>query len=583
MNEPVVRLDSLNSSRAMASYEFFGLRRVIEARTMDAVVPALAEVEMAAAEGYHAAGYVGYEAAPAFDGALATRRPPHGLPLLWFGIFEGRAPVVRGALPPAGTFEIGEWRQESDAVEHAARVERVREWIRAGDIYQVNLTHRARATFSGSDAALYRQLCMSQRSAYCALIRTQTFTILSASPELFFRADAQGVEMRPMKGTAPRGRWVAEDDEIAERLRSSPKERSENLMIVDLLRNDAGRFAEFGSVSVPSLFEVERYPTIHQLTSSVRARPRAGTSLVHLFRALFPCGSVTGAPKVRTTEIITELESSPRGVYSGAIGYVAREEAVFNVAIRTLVLDRRSGEIELGVGGGITHDSHAAAEYRECLDKMAFASAKIPDFGLLETFRFAGGRGYLRLHLHLRRMEASARYFGFAFDAEAIRDELNALALDGSGAPARIRILLDRDGSFEIERQKLEEATSGRPRVCISAEPIDSKDPLAYHKTTARAGYARRRHAQPEYDDVLLLNENFELSESTTANLVVKSGGKYFTPPIDAGLLPGIYRGELLRRGLVGERTIRPADLRGAEAVYLVSSLRGFRRIEVHE
>lgn len=571
---PLVRLDACDPCRGGRSFGFAGLRRLIRAERPAEVMPALGAVEAAARAGLHAVGFVAYEAASAFDAALATHPPDPRLPLAWFAVFAERRPA--GPLPDAGGhFALGEWRASLDEPTYARQVDRIRGWIAAGDTYQVNHTLRLRAAFAGDATALYGRLCRAQQAGYCAFLDLGSHAIVSASPELFFRWAGERLELRPMKGTRPRGRWAAEDRALAQELLSSPKERAENLMIVDLLRNDAGRVAEFGSVRVPRLFEAERYPTVHQLTSTVRARTRPGTSLADLFRALFPSGSVTGAPKVRTMQIIRELEDAPRGVYTGAIGFVSPGEAVFSVAIRTLVVDRARGTAELGVGSGITYDAVAGAEYRECLAKAAFVRHEPREFRLLETLRYEPGTGYFLLDEHLRRLAASAEYFGFRCDVVAARARL-AEAAAGWREARRVRLLLARCGELGLEHGPLPNE-GGVVRVCVAAEPVDSRDPLLYHKTTARAAYEARRAAHPDCEDVLLVNERGELTESTQANLVVQLQGVACTPPLEAGLLPGVFREHLLRSGRIRERVLRPADLARAEAVYLVNSVRKWR------
>jgi para-aminobenzoate synthetase/4-amino-4-deoxychorismate lyase len=534
----------------------------------------LNEVEAATGAGLHAAGFVAYEAAPAFDASLATRVPQAGLPLAWFALFDGREegdPDARAE----GDFELGGWEIATGEPEYRAHVESIRGLIAAGDTYQANYTVRMRAPFSGDPAALYARLCRAQRSAFCAYLEVEDRVIISASPELFFRLADGELELRPMKGTRPRGRFPAEDAALAAELRASPKERAENLMIVDLLRNDAGRVAEFGSVRVERLFEAERYETVHQLTSTVRARVRTGLS--GLFGALFPCGSVTGAPKVRTMEILAAAEDEPRGVYCGAIGFASPAEPVFSVAIRTVVVDRAAGRAELGVGSGITWDSDAAAEYRECLDKAAFTRHAPNDFRLLETLLYEPGAGFFLLDGHLRRMAESAAYFGFRFDRADVLRALHAGL--GQNAPLRIRILLDRTGAAEVQTAPIAHVHTAA-RVAIAAELVDSRDPLLFHKTTRREPYDRRRAARPDCDDVLLVNERGELTESTLANLVVRLDGALWTPPLESGLLPGVLRAHLLERGEIRERVLRPDDLRHTDAIYLINSVRGWRRAE---
>jgi para-aminobenzoate synthetase/4-amino-4-deoxychorismate lyase len=577
---PYARFDAFDGSGG--GWELGGLLGVREAYRIEEVEPALRAVEAAVAEGRHAAGYVAYEAAPGLDPSLATHPPRGDLPLVWFGIFAERRPVhpppppadaARGAATP--------WRPALAPAEHAARVAAIHEWIAAGDTYQVNLTFPLRADAPGTDAELYAALGGAQRAAYCALLRLPRFSIVSASPELFFRWTGRDLELRPMKGTRPRGRWLEEDRARAAELLGSTKDRAENLMIVDLLRNDAGRVAEFGSVEVARLFDVETYPTVLQLTSSIRARTREGTSLADLFRALFPCGSVTGAPKVRTMQIITALEDAPRGVYAGALGLVSPGEAVFNVPIRTLLLDRESGEMEMGVGSGITWDSDAAAEYAECLQKAAFTRHRPPTFSLLETMAYDPAEGVRFREEHLRRMASSAAYFRYLMDGAGVERALDG-ALRGVDGPRRVRLLLDRVGGIRVETSALDE-TPEVLRARLSDRPVDSADPLLQHKTTWRTPYEERLAEAPGYDEVLLANERGELTEFANGNLVIRLDGIAWTPPRDCGLLPGVLREVLLRKGEVRERVLRAEDLAAAEAVYRINSVRGWTRVEFPE
>jgi para-aminobenzoate synthetase / 4-amino-4-deoxychorismate lyase len=563
------------------SFRFRGPRGILRADRLSDVVPVLQDVERAVADGLHAAGFVAYEAAPAFDAALATHPPDARLPLAWFALYAARDDVHSTYDAADGDAEIGPWRIDVAEAEYLRRVEHIRALISAGDTYQTNFTARLRAPFRGDPVALYERLCLAQRSAFCAYLELGGGrTVVSASPELFFAAHGRELELRPMKGTRPRGRWAEEDLALAMELAASPKDRAENLMIVDLLRNDAGRVAEFGSVRVERLYEVERYETVHQMTSTLRARLRPEAGLADVFGALFPCGSVTGAPKVRTMQIIRELESSPRGVYCGAIGFVSPGEAVFSVGIRTLLLDAAAGTAELGVGSGITYDSDAAAEYRECWSKAAFVRRAPADFRLLETMLWEPDGGWFLLDGHLERMAASAAYFGYAFDRDDAARRLDEAARGFGDGPRRVRLRLAREGGLEIEAAPHTDA-SDPARVAVAAEPVDSHDPMLYHKTMRRAEYERRAASRPDCDDVLLVNERGELTESAIANLVVRLDGALWTPPLDCGLLPGVLRADLLRRGEIRERVLYPADLERAEEVWLINSVRKWRRASV--
>jgi para-aminobenzoate synthetase / 4-amino-4-deoxychorismate lyase len=574
-----VRLDALVGSDGEGrSFRFTGARGVLTATRIAEVVPLLRRVDAAAAAGMHAVGFVAYEAAAAFDPALRTRPPDPRLPLARFHLFRSRADASPPAVEGDATLP-GPWTPDLDERAYADRVAVVREHLAAGDSYQVNLTLRLRAPFGGDPAALYARICAGQRSSFCALLPLEDGgAIVSASPELFFRRRDREIVLRPMKGTRPRGRWAAEDLALARDLAGSPKDRAENLMIVDLLRNDVGRVAETGSVVVEDPFRVERFETVHQMTSTIRARLRPGVGTPEVFAALFPCGSVTGAPKVRTTGIIEALETGPRGVYCGAIGFVSPGESAFSVAIRTLLV--RDDTAELGVGSGVTWDSAAADEYRECLAKAAFVRRAPPAFRLLETIAWRADGGWTRLDEHLLRMEGSAGYFGFAFRREDAEDALRRAVAAGGTGPLAVRLTLAYDGAAEALARALP-PRRGPVRVAVACgDPVDSADPMLYHKTTERSGYERRLAAYPGADDVLLVNERGELTESTIANLVLRIDGELWTPPLGAGLLPGVLRAELLHAGRVWERTLRPADLAGAGEVWLVGSVRGWRRAE---
>ncbi|HYH79365.1 MAG TPA: aminodeoxychorismate synthase component I [Longimicrobium sp.] len=590
--DPTVRFDSLDPLRCPRSFRFAGPRAVLRADAVADVLPVLAAVETAVAEGMHAAGFVAYEAAPAFDPALAAHPRDPRLPLAWFAVFERRieAEALEGVeddgttdvgasaagASDVGDAEVGELRAEVSDAEYMRQVERIRELIGAGDTYQVNHTFRLRGAFRGSAPALYRRLCEAQRSAYCAYLELGEMAIVSASPELFFRWEDGEVELRPMKGTMPRGRTAAEDARRAAELAASPKDRAENLMIVDLLRNDAGRIAQTGSVRVERMFEVERYPTVHQMTSTIRARTRPGVTLSDVFRALFPCGSITGAPKVRTSRIIAELEGGPRGIYTGAIGFVSPGQAVFSVAIRTLLVDRARGEAEMGVGSGITWDSDAAAELRECLSKAAFVHRE-PDPALIETFGWWPGEGFARLDGHLARLASSAAEFGYSLDVDAVRSRLDALAATLADEPSTIRITLHPSGRIDLSHEEMRRWAEP-VRLAVARRRLPSDHPLWRHKTARRDIYRAHDPVDAPHDDVLLVNERGELAETRIANLVLQIDGELWTPHADAGLLPGVLRAELLAAGKIRERVLHETDLKRATSVWVINSLRGWGR-----
>jgi para-aminobenzoate synthetase/4-amino-4-deoxychorismate lyase len=582
------RFDDLRPGRER-SFRLTGQVEVIQARALDEVGPALDRVEEAAGSGRWAAGFVTYEAAPGLDPAMSVRERERGdpfaaLPLLWFAIFERFEDVPAFepvAVDGAATDDVA-WSASIDRARYDASVAAIRERIAAGDTYQVNYTFRLRAELGDDERHLYRDLCLSQRGGYAAHLSAGPFGVLSASPELFFDIDGDRITTRPMKGTAPRGRWPEEDEENAGRLASSPKDRAENAMVVDLLRSDLGRISVPGTVRANRLFETERYETVWQLTSTVRSTLRPGISLSDVFRALFPSGSVTGAPKVSTMALIAGLEDAPRGPYCGAIGYLAPPDsgeprANFNVAIRTIVRDRRTGLAEFGIGGGITYDSSAAGEFDEAVAKARVLTARRPRFELLETLRHEPASGFRHLPEHLARLEASARYFGFTFlqsDAEAVLEKAVA---ELGGAEGSVRLLVARDGSIRIDLSEPLPTASGPVRVAIHPQPVDPSDVWLYHKTTLRDPYESRRDDRSDVDDVLLVNHRGELTESTIANVAVRLGEAWFTPPLGSGLLAGTYRAVLLREGRLSERTIRVEELGDAGGLALVSSVRGWR------
>ncbi len=571
---PWARFDDFVAGSAL---RFPGVQQVLVARRPAEVATVLDEVERRTSAGAWAFGFVAYEAAPGLDPVLATREPVDGLPLAWFGITAAPrdADVVH---PDPGGRPAVSWAPEWDAQHHREAVREVRSRIAAGETYQCNLTTRLTRALDGDPEKLYRDLALAQRGAYNAYLDTGRFVVASASPELFFETRDDQILMRPMKGTAARGRTVTEDERIVARLRASPKERAENVMIVDLVRNDLARIAVTGSVTVPRLLHAERFETVHQLTSDVTARLRPDVGLTGIFRALFPCGSVTGAPKARTMELIRTVEDAPRGVYCGAIGVVAPPgapfRARFSVAIRTVLLDREQGSATYGTGGGITWGSRPAAEYAELLAKARVLDTRPREFHLLETMRHEAGR--LRsLDAHVARVAASADYFGFRFDAAAVRAVLAARLTDAGDA--RVRLRCYRDGTVGVDVEELPAPATGPVRLAIDPVPIDATACWPHHKTSLREPYTSRLARHPAADDVVLVNERGEVTESCTANLAARLGGQWWTTPLESGCLPGIERARLVDDGVLRERILGPADLHRAEDLALVNALRGWR------
>jgi para-aminobenzoate synthetase/4-amino-4-deoxychorismate lyase len=464
--------------------------------------------------------------------------------------------------------------------EYDAAIDRIHRAIADGDTYQVNLTLPLEAEVRGDPRGLYRDLAYAQRGAYASYIDTGTHRVLSASPELFFRIDGNRITSRPMKGTAPRGRWLGEDEDMRRTLERSIKDRAENAMIVDLLRNDVGRVGRSGSVRWTDLFAAERFETVWQLTSTVSADLRSDVGITEVFVALFPCGSVTGAPKVSTMNIIADLEVAARGVYCGTVGYLAPTDATgprarFNVAIRTVVQDARSGAAVYGVGGGITWDSRAPAEYDETVAKARVLTARRPPVRLLETLAHEPGSGYRRLDEHLERLRSSAAYLGMSLDERAVRDALDREA-GRFTKPARVRLVVDRRGHVESGSAPLTETVEPIRLAIDRNDPVDPTDPMLFHKTTARTRYERARERFPDADDVVLVNSDGHVTETTSANIAIRSNARWVTPPLTDGLLPGCERAALLAEGTLEEASVRIEDLEGADSVAVLNSVRGW-------
>ena len=554
---------------------------VVSAQTVDGVLPVLARIDNAVEkQGLAAVGFVAFEAAPAFDPALRVHPPIHGMPLLIFGLFEEPTEEGEPLLEDLGSYSVGEWSASQTEEEYRRSVGGVRDHIARGDTYQVNHTFRLRAPFDGDPRAFFLDLVRSQPSSLAAYLDLGGRVVCSASPELFFRLDGEHLVCRPMKGTARRGWDLESDREFETRLEASPKDRAENAMIVDMVRNDLGRVARVGSVDVTGSFVIERHPTVFQMTSTVEAK--TGAPVSEIIAALFPFASVTGAPKVRTMELINELESGPRGVYTGAIGLIEPgRRSRFSVAIRTAVVDREVGCVEYGVGSGVVWDSEAGDEYRECLLKARLLGQPAPDFELLETMLWDPDDGYSILDRHLERLAGAAEYFERGIHPTRIRSDLVSRGLGFGDTRHRVRLLVAADGSHRIEVYPFDPDSEATPvRLGLAASAVKRQDPFLHFKTTHRAVYEQARATRPECDDVLLWNERGEVTESTIANLVARIDGKLVTPPVSCGLLAGTFRAELLERGEIEERVITVEELPDADVLYLINSVQGWKDVE---
>nr|WP_242035614.1 MULTISPECIES: aminodeoxychorismate synthase component I [unclassified Leptolyngbya] len=559
------------------------------ASDIESVSTVLETVEREAhAHHLYAAGFVAYEAAPAFDSAFVTK-PAGNFPLVWFGLYRQPEIITLPAITDAVIPEFS-WQRSISEADYRSALDHVKECIRRGETYQVNYSFRLQAPAAFGSAtstdltpwAFFLHMIRAQGSGYGAFVQTEGWAIASASPELFFQRTGRELISKPMKGTAPRGLWFEDDQAQAEGLRHSEKNQAENLMIVDMVRNDMGQIADIGSVTVPHLFEVEQYPTLWQMTSTVRCTTDA--SLTEIFRALFPAASITGAPKARTMQIIAELETSPRHIYTGTIGYIRPNgDAQFNVAIRTVLSDRpqppQLPHAEYGVGGGIVWDSEKASEFQECFTKARILTHCPPDFDLLESLLWTPQDGYFLLEQHLQRLLKSARYFGRHVDIAQLHQDCAAFVKTMLPQPHKVRLQVQQSGEILLQAQPLEPFNTPYS-LPLARYPVNPNHPFLYHKTTYRQVY-QQAIAAARAQDVLLWNDRHELTESCIANLVVEWDGQLVTPPLSCGLLPGVYRSYLLEQGKIVERVVRVEDLPKCSRVFLINSVRGLWEVDL--
>ena len=574
---------------------FDTLEDMIWADRVQEVVPALVRAQMWLERGRYVAGYVSYEAAPAFI-PVPTREPLDGpTHLLWMGVYSEplRVPRTGSIIPmpePSDDLTMGELSPRVVRHQYSEALGRIRSYLENGHTYQVNYTFGMDGRFTGSSVDLYARLRAAQPVPFGAYLRHEETAIVSLSPELFVHIENDTATLKPMKGTVRRGRTTLEDRDMVSWLKASEKDHAENRMIVDLLRNDIGRLAVPGSVRVPAFFSIEKHPTVFQATSTVTARLRKRVNMVDLFQALFPCGSVTGAPKIETMRIINEVEPEPRGVYTGAIGYMGPDgRGTFSVAIRTAVSDEEGGRFRLGIGSGVTIASNEHSEFDECLLKARFVEVEPRSFQLFETILWHPDEGFALVDEHLARLQDSSAFFDRPLNAElflsALEEENLLLRTSQSRTePHRVRIAVDAAGGMVTEHAPLDLLPLA-VKVGFSKKRISTEDRFQYHKTTWRPlydtllGKARARG----WFDALVLNERGEVAEGTRSNLVIRRNGTLVTPPLFAGILPGIYRKSLLRRQKdpVTEATLLPGDVMAADEVYVCNALRGLVRVSI--
>ncbi|AGK53972.1 aminodeoxychorismate synthase component I [Bacillus sp. 1NLA3E] len=576
--EPLLSFEFASETGEIKPYTFRNPIKVITTDTIEDILLCFQHIQEAIDAGYYAAGYLSYECAPAFDPAFKVKKG-HSFPLLWFGIFS--KPELQ-SVSSSGHFNVTEWKPSIKKDEYHSSILAIKQLIESGDTYQTNYTISLNSQFEGDDLAFFEKLKRAQTSSYCAYLNTGVHSILSASPELFFHLENHTITTRPMKGTTKRGNSFSKDQANSSWLFHSEKNRAENIMIVDLLRNDLNMIAKPGTVQVPKLFEIEQYPTVHQMTSTITAKVSENILLVDIFKALFPCGSITGAPKVSTMKIIADLETTSRDVYCGAIGFITpNKKAIFNVPIRTVVIDQQTGKATYGVGGGITWDSTTEDEYDEIITKASLLEEDRPEFQLLESILLDNGH-YFLLEEHLNRLKNSALYFGFSFQLANVVNTLNYFASQNNKGLLKVRFLLSKNGEITTETQLITQPTGVPIKVMVAEEPVKKNNPFLYHKTTNRKIYSGFQMKKPaDVFDVLLWNEDEELTEFTNGNIVLEIDGIHWTPPVNSGLLAGTFRELLIKNGEILEKTLTVNDLKNCNKVWFINSVRKWLEVDL--
>ena len=577
-----VRCDRENK----ANYLFVDPVDVIKVHDYGKVEEALKKIASYRRDHY-LAGYFSYELGYFFERPSFSARQKFSYPLIHLAVFKKPAPFSRksgflgsGKQP----FNVHRPRFNYHEAEYIKKVRRIKEYIREGATYQVNFTGKYHFDFSGSAFSLYEELKKRQQVSYAAFCRMGNETIISLSPELFFRREGEKIYSRPMKGTIKRGKTPREDRENILRLEKGYKDRAENLMIVDLMRNDLGRICRTGSVKTSRLFCIEKYNTLFQMTSTVRGVLKKDISYFDIFKNMFPGGSVTGAPKIRTMQIIGELEKEKRDVYCGALGIIfPGKRAVFNMPIRTLSIVKNKGE--MGVGSGIVIDSDPGQEFRECLLKARFLTEGHSDFQLIETMLW--DKKFTFLNAHLRRLRDSAGYFDFTFDLPGIIKKLKQSEKElKQGVKYRVRLLLDREGRSKVGHYRIPADAGQKKRfIALSKYKVSADNLFLYHKTTNRALYDEQHklYSKRGYFDVIFLNTKNEVAEGAISNIIIQKNNRLYTPPVASGLLPGIFRQHLLNIGKASEKKLTMDDLRKADMLFVCNSVRGMVEVKLKE
>ncbi|MCP4650520.1 MAG: aminodeoxychorismate synthase component I [PVC group bacterium] len=581
------------------SYVFTDPLDIISSHEPQNIKSCLRQLQKIIDEGYYASGFLSYEAGYSFEDIFLSKTRST-FPLLWMGIFKkplifnhttGKFinnnfdfTAISQSLQKKAKHKIKNLHLNISRRKYLDDIKKIKHLISAGDTYQVNHTMKYKFNFKGSPFALYQDLRNNQPVSYSAFIRNPDFNILSFSPELFFRQNNCNLTVKPMKGTIKRGKTRQEDKINKNNLRNDLKNKAENIMIVDLLRNDLGKISKTGSVKTSQIFNVEEYKTLLQMTSTVTSKIKKNISLDQLFSGIFPSGSITGAPKIHTMQIIKNIEKEKRNIYTGSIGFISpTRKTVFNVAIRTILLQKNKGE--MGIGSGITYSSKAQSEYSECKLKAQFL--KQPTFKLIETILWSETEGFPLLAFHLKRLKKSAGFFGFVYNKnllkKQLREKVKRLSQDKN---YKIRLLLHKNGALTIASTPLvKPAKTDTPQVILSPHTIHSDNTFFYHKTTRRRLYNNqyRRYKQQGFHDVIFLNKKNEITEGTISNIFIKKKGVFYTPPISCGLLPGTFREYFLKQNpeKTREKILTEKDLQKADAIYCTNAVQGMVKVRL--
>lgn len=575
--KPLLYFEFATSKGKIQPFTFVNPTKIISTNVIEEVLPCLEEVQQSVQEGFYAAGFLSYESAPAFDSSLNVKKNST-MPLIWFGIFKEPLNTMPSS---SRQYTITNWEPDVTQEEYREAIQDIKSAIEKESTNQVNYTIRLNAQFQGDSFAFFQNIKKAQSANYASFIDIGEHSILCASPELFFHIEDNVMTTRPMKGTVKRGKTFEEDCANREWLYHSEKNRTENAMIVDLMKNELEMIAQKGSVQVPKLFEIEQYPTVHQMTSTITAILKQDTTYVDILKALFPCGSITGAPKNYTMKLISELEKAPREVYCGAIGYISpNHEAIFNVPIRTVCIDHHMGKATYGVGGGITRNSTPESEYEEVLAKSEVLLRQMPEFHLLESLLLDEGNYFLK-NEHLNRLKKSAMYFNFIFNQSDIEKTFERFLTKHQRGQWKVRLLLSKSGSLTIEGQPIE-PIQGPKKVVLANSPIDAENLYVYHKTTNRKMYESFQTTDPDVFDVLLWNEDREITEFINGNVVLEIEGELFTPPISSGLLAGTFRESLLEKGKIKEKVLKISDLDRCDRIWFINSVRKWIEVQLN-